>query len=414
MTIKHLFPTTKPTVDFNFAAARQLDPRVTFTRSSTGTYVDEDGILQYAAENEPRFDHDPVTGESLGLLVEESRTNILDQSNDFTGWSKLGVTIDPNVVTSPDGTLTATKMQWSGSGRNAVYVQKTTPINLTYSCSFFAKAAEWNFAAVAIQTPGGGTPRYWATFDLTTGDVEEYSASSPTETSYKIDKLSNGWWRVSVTANVNFDGKTQVQMEAGMSPNNTFGSTVSGTPDGTSGIYIWGAQLEAGAFPTSYIPTSGAPVDRSADVADVTGTNFSSWWNSSEGSIVTVAHNFPIGKGSRKAWEFNDNSHRPSGPTLEVSTGAFQSPVAGSYTNSQINFGSIKTKTAFTFTTNGFIAGSGDGSDTQTNTSGLDPNVVRVYIGSGRGHIELLNGTIALLAYYPRKLSNEQLQALTS
>ena len=66
MTIKHLYPTTKPTLDFNFAASRQLDPRITFTRSSIGTYIDEDGIIRYAAENEPRFDHDGGTGESLG------------------------------------------------------------------------------------------------------------------------------------------------------------------------------------------------------------------------------------------------------------------------------------------------------------------------------------------------------------
>ena len=406
-----IYPTVRPSLTLDFQKSKQLDPRITFSRTqATGkaSYV-QGGVIKYADEHQARF-------EDKGLLVEESRANILLQSSDFTTyWYKYFVTIDPNVETAPDGTTTASKMQWSSSNnRNCVFVQPVTDVTKTYTCSFFTKAAEWNFAAVAIQAPGGNSPRYWATFDLTTGDVEEYSQASPTETSYKIDKLSNGWWRVSITANVDKAGATKVQMEVGMSPNNTFGSSVSGTPDGTSGIYIWGAQEEQGSFPTSYIPTAGTSLTRAQELVEITGDNFSSWWNSSEGSIVTVADNFPS-NGNRKAWEFNDGTHVASGPTLIKSVTFFQSPVAGNYTNSTINFGSIKTKTAFTFTTNAFIAGSGDGSDTLTNTSGLDPNVVKVVIGKGRGgYSEVLNGTIARIHYYPTQVSNEQLEALTS
>jgi hypothetical protein len=150
-------------------------------------------------------------------------------------------------------------------------------------------------------------------------------------------------------------------------------------------------------------------------VASITGTNFSSWWNSSEGAIVTVADNFPINAGYRKVWEFHTGSHIPSGPTLYASgSTSFQSPVAGNYTNSSINFSGIKTKTAFTFTTNAFIAGSGDGSDTQTNTSGLDPNTNQVNLGRARGAGgEMLNGTIARITYYPVRLPDAQLQTIT-
>jgi len=87
------FPNIRPSLDLRFALAKKLDPRITFTRGSTGTYFGSDGLMRTAAANEPRFDHDPVTGQSLGLLVEESRQNLLTYSNDyyfFSWWLDFG------------------------------------------------------------------------------------------------------------------------------------------------------------------------------------------------------------------------------------------------------------------------------------------------------------------------------------
>ena len=78
------YPTIKPSLNLNFARSRALDPRITFTRSTIATYVGRDGLIKYAGVNEPRFDHDPDTLESLGLLIEESRTNIF-RNSDFSG-----------------------------------------------------------------------------------------------------------------------------------------------------------------------------------------------------------------------------------------------------------------------------------------------------------------------------------------
>jgi hypothetical protein len=69
MTIKNLYPSQRPSLDLNFARTKRLDPRITYSRASSGTYVDENGLIQSVATNVARFDHDPVTGESLGLLV---------------------------------------------------------------------------------------------------------------------------------------------------------------------------------------------------------------------------------------------------------------------------------------------------------------------------------------------------------
>ena len=83
------YPTIKPSLNLNFARSRALDPRITFTRASVGTYVGRDGLIKTASENEPRFDHDPETLESLGLLLEEPRTNIAEYGTivgDANGW----------------------------------------------------------------------------------------------------------------------------------------------------------------------------------------------------------------------------------------------------------------------------------------------------------------------------------------
>jgi hypothetical protein len=108
-------PISSPSLDLNFAANKSLiddisgNNLITFSRASTGTFVGSDGLIQTAASGVPRFDHTGATGESLGLLVEEARTNIATYSTDFSQavWAKSNSTITANAATAPDGTLTA-------------------------------------------------------------------------------------------------------------------------------------------------------------------------------------------------------------------------------------------------------------------------------------------------------------------
>jgi len=86
MSIKANYPDIRPTLNLDFANTKRLDPRITFTRTTTGTYVGSDGLIKTAAIDEARFDHDPATGESLGLLIEESRTNLDTNSETLEDW----------------------------------------------------------------------------------------------------------------------------------------------------------------------------------------------------------------------------------------------------------------------------------------------------------------------------------------
>jgi hypothetical protein len=260
MTIKQLYPTQRPALDLNFARQKRLDPRVTFTRGSTATYVGSDGLIKTAASGEARFDHDSDTGESLGLLIEESRTNLFTHSQDFSTWIMNNQSVTANATTAPDSTITAYKLVESNASE---FHRISISINLTgsHTMTVFAKAAERDILTlIPASTSGGGQPVY---FDLTNGTI---SASLGSATSASIQALPNGWYRCSVTDSMSgfgypFLGVAQTS------------GTESYQGDGTSGIYIWGAQLEAGSFPTSYIPTSGSTVTRAADVVSLTNSS---------------------------------------------------------------------------------------------------------------------------------------------
>ncbi len=83
MSIKRLYTPISPEFDFNFVNSNRVDPAISHSRASTATYIDKDGMLKTAPVNTPRFEHDPITGENKGFLIESQRTNILPGSNLF-------------------------------------------------------------------------------------------------------------------------------------------------------------------------------------------------------------------------------------------------------------------------------------------------------------------------------------------
>ena len=112
----------RPSLNLNFQGGK-LDSRVTFARSTTGTFVGSDGLIQTAAINTPRFDYDPVTLACKGLLIEEQRVNLLTYSDDFSNaaWTKTNATVTANAVAAPDGTTTADTL--TASGANGTLIQ---------------------------------------------------------------------------------------------------------------------------------------------------------------------------------------------------------------------------------------------------------------------------------------------------
>lgn len=415
-------PSIRPSLLLDFANTKQLDPRITFSRPTTATYFDSNGVLQTAAAGVPRFDHDPVTGESKGLLIEEQRTNLVTYSDQFDNavWTKSNASITANAVISPDGSLTADKLldDNTTSSHHVRTPYTTTNQTLTFSC--YLKAAERT--KVLVQLSNNATGAAGGLFDLSAGTYGSVSNGGDfTNTSASMSHVGNGWYRCSLTST---KGSVNSSVWPYMILADASGNT-SYAGNGTSGIYIWGAQLEAGSFPTSYIPTVASQVTRSADSASMTGSNFSSWYKADEGTLYAEAQSVAVNSMTNGSVDstfvcINDTT---LGNNIAVIRGdggnalsRFNVITSGS---GQAN---IK-QTILAANTFGKIAGcykandfamSFNGASVSTDTLGIIPTVTQMQIGGFTATSGSINGTIKRIAYYPKRLSNTELQGLTS
>lgn len=270
MSISQNFPTTKPTLNLDFARSKRLDPRITFSRSSTATYVDEDGLIKTARANIPRFNHDASTGESLGLLIEESRTNLMPYSEDFSNWQLYQSSVSTNTVIAPDGTLTADKLQENIATDQHLWFRDIGTVGLgsKYTFSCFFKAAERTKISLTSHAQG------YTVFDLSNGTVSA-SGGHSNET---IVAYPNGWYRCSIT--VTKTDTTGAFYIVGWTTSNVYAGTAG------YGVYAWGGQLENADYVSSYIPNlSTGTTTRSADSASITGSNFTNFYNQYEGTL---------------------------------------------------------------------------------------------------------------------------------
>lgn len=240
--------------------AASFDDIVTLTRSTTGTYVDESGVIQTAAIDEERFDYSSGT---KGLLIEKSVTNQLVESEDFSaGWTVTGATIDTDQIEAPDSATTADffKPNNSGSNFNFLFYNSATTAGLKYTQSIFAKAGGYGYLQFAAST--GFTSSY-QNFDLANGVV----AGGDIVGDAHIEDFGNGWYRCSVTLEATAtNSSSRILFNARGDDGARLAAFAS---DGVSGVYVWGAQLEQSDVPTSYIPTGGSQVTRAADVLTI-------------------------------------------------------------------------------------------------------------------------------------------------
>lgn len=383
----------RPALILNFIGATSLDSRVTFTRGTTATFTGSNGLIQTAAIDAPRFDYNPTTLAPKGLLIEEARTNLTLYSQDFTNalWVSLtggtGVArvATANAGVSPDGTNNATRLQLdctdaSNSANRSGVRQPIVILNTTaYASSVYVKAYDAGNVGKTLRI------------------VMEGVAVAPTVT------LTSSWQRVVFTGtSSSVSGAFVIECRGG--------STTQ-----TADFLVYGAQVEAGAFATSYIPTTTLAVARNADVATMTGTNFSDWYNASQGTFVAQFTPSTI-SGTKAVLDANDNTANESIRLQTVSADPFFTVTDGGVSQANIDAGTVAANTAYkmagAYALNDFAASFAGGS-VGTDTSGTLPTVNQLQIGNSAAG-NRLNGCVGSIAYYSTRLSNATLQVLTT
>jgi hypothetical protein len=359
------------------------------------------GIVK-AANNEPRFDHDPVTLACKGLLIEEGRTNSLLRSEEFDNafWSKTNISVSQNSITAPSGAMTADVLQSVSSIASNVFSSVVaTSTAMTYS--IYTKKGNVATRFFLLRNSTTATNFQLGTINYDTGTISG--------TGWTIQALPDGWYRIAFTQSSGITSGDTLLAYCGMKGDvDTAGSTWA----------AWGAQLEAGSFATSYIPTTTAPLTRSADVCNITGGDFNNFYNQSEGTLFSTASTFPPntnirrivfatdGTAANRAGFLFNNVGQPT--TFVASSGGSLSALIASPVSSI----TAPVKIAGAYKVDDFAI-SANGSTVTNDTSGLvGVGINRLNIGS-QNDTELINGHIAAIRYYKKRLPNAKLQALT-
>ena len=374
----------------------------TVTTTSSNIYIQDAQLVEGSTakpyfpttnrQDVPRLDY---SGGCPSLLLEPQRTNLQQYSEQFDNavWSDSG-TIVPNQATSPDGTQNADLFYAAtGTGKRIIDSQ-TISSGTAYTSSVFAKASGCNF--VFFPDIDNQVNSVW--FDLSNGTF-----STPIEGTAKIENYGNGWYRCSLTTTSN---TTTGYSYFGIS--STSGST-SFTANGTDGVLFWGAQLEAGSYPTSYIPTTSASVTRVADAAYKTGissligqTEGTIYWNGTIDNFSNFATLLSL-EGVSNSWIYFLSYS--GGLTFEVRSNNI---VSASYVSASTT-GAHKIALAYNASQVDIYI---DGVSVYTDYSVTIPATSNLYLAGWSGYNQSIKTSQALL--FKTRLTNAELAALTT
>jgi hypothetical protein len=375
---------------------------ITASRATTATRVNPQGLIEEVASGIARIDYS--TGEAA-LLVEPQRTNAARWSEQFEDvlWQKIASNITANSTTSPSGNLNADKFFCDTSNTDhRIRLGSSIAAGSTVTFSCYAKKAEFKY--FRLGTNSGGTNS--VLFDLESGTVVSSSGGAIGS----IVALQNGWYRCITTAIVGTVLDSYIL-------DNSLNQVYLG--DGTSGVYIWGAQLESGSYATSYIPTTSTSVTRNADVTSKTGV--SSLIGQTEGTIYAeIKVSKLLGAVSRYIFHLSDGTANNriymafSGASSNIlrgrifSGGTLQCTIDSSTITSN---GTYKLALAYknndiTFYINGVQIG--------VNTSATIPTGSRVDVGNNYAGASQFSDGISAASIRGTRLTNTQLATLTT
>jgi len=244
-------------------------------------------VKEVTRDNVPRIDY--TGGGCPHILAEPMRTNLFDYSEDFSNWNIFRSSLTPNETTSPDGTTNADLVE-QDYPTTSVHGGLNNPTDVTtgveYTYSFFVKKKEYSWIELAEAATSASNVSTW--FDVENGVVGNIGSGSTAQ----IEDFGNGWYRCSISFTSVYTASRNFVLYLSK-------ANGSSTADIVGGVYVWGAQLEAGSYATSYIPNFGTAlgVTRNQDI--FTRDGIGSLINSTEGVLFVEASTFVNGADCR-------------------------------------------------------------------------------------------------------------------
>lgn len=423
-----------PTLALDFGGFETLDSRITFTRASIGTRVNSRGLIETKQANEPRLDYDPATLQPRGLLVEEARTNLCDYSAIFNlgGWSSSGiVTFDVGQVAPDGGVMRKVCAAATLSGHYIEFVA-TQDATVQTCFSFYAKFVDASDPTIRVRIYDwlNVSNSVLVGINLQTGTISTPASavgvgSNPVAS---IEPFNNGIYRIRLSGIPGNSVGGTVRYRIALRDESTYQG------DGASGIFAWGVQIENATFPTSYIPTSGATVLRAADAPNILGASLS-WFSGSAGSFLTQFTSYghiPVAASAfPRAFELAEgtpnnriaiaatNSSTPGPqalyPYLSVRSGGVETAGLYAYANAGVLPGTAQ-KAAAAYEVNNYTFVEGLRTPQTSGAGALPVGIDRMSIGNGNasGGLNALNGAVKSVVYFPTRLADARLQALTA
>jgi hypothetical protein len=361
------------------------------------TFDQTDGTLTLFEhpDNVPRVEYD-ADGNRLGLLVEEARTNLITYSEDVNAWSKTNASVSQNTKTAPNGALTADTVTRTSSSADIRQTISVTTGN-DYTITIFAKAdTDAEIQIDVSNTAFSGAD--FAQFNIKTGAF----VSGGTGATYSVTDVGDGWRRYSLTASCTSTGTTGVIIRL----------------ENDEPVYLWGFQFEQGSFPTSYIKTEGSTVSRSADVASIPVADFG--YNQSAGTVVieaTTSH--PANLTNQQMWQAKDSANENRIEIYQSGSGNPWPRVSALFRDNN------STTQTFLCQTDGWESNNRDiekvgfayksGSSILDTTTDDSPALGTADVPTGMTEVLFKHkGHIKSIKYYPRRITNAQLQEITT
>ena len=379
----------------------------TVTRASTKNVLGSAGLYVSVANNVPAFEFN-TDGSYRGLLVEPGATNLFTRSQEFNdaAWVKVASTITANAAVAPDGTTTADKLVETAVDSIHYAEQNKTLTAAVHSISFYMKAGERTWGGIRGVNSVSGNCLAW--FNLATGAKGSVSGTGATSS---IENVGSGWYRCTLTIALASASpfEYRVFVATGDTVTNYLG-------DGTSGIFIWQAQLETGVVATSYIVTAAGTANRATDVVTLTGA--SSLIGQTQGTIAVRVNIRDLSSGNRRIFVL-DNGAEAQSIYLRVGT-ANQIQLVVFNTGAQAVISGANNQSG----TLGIVARYGlddfslhvNGATIGTDTSGTVPVTSIMRIGSSdipATASHYLNDRISAVAVLPNKITTAEANALS-